>query len=136
MNNIQIVTTLRSEYPKDTQARAVLSLPPVRVLIGAATVMGRSCYGAGHVWAGRANFYLHDHDICNSPPDEAFIDMLAQNCRLAGPHFGLHLIVEDLCRGITTPPGQKRSQTNCGLFGIVIILVELVHSDPVALNLH
>ena len=39
-------------------------------------------------------------------------------------------------RGITTLPGQKRSQTNYGMFGIVIILVEWVHSDPVALNLH
>jgi len=41
-------------------------------------------YGAGHVWAGRANFYLHDHEICDSLPDEAFMDMLTQNCRLAG----------------------------------------------------
>ena len=35
------------------------------------------CYGngdgAGHVWAGRANFYLHNHEISDSPPDETFI---------------------------------------------------------------
>ena len=108
--------------------------------------MGTLMYGAGHVWAGHTNFYLHDHEICNSPPDEAFIDMLAQNCRLAGPHFPppaivevlqdyvtnfhkvrrLHLIVVDLWRpwNYNTIPGQKRSQTNCGLSGIVIILVE------------
>ena len=33
---------------------------------GAATVMGTLMYGAGHVWAGRANFYLHDHELCRS----------------------------------------------------------------------
>ena len=31
-------------------------------LLGAATVYAHVCMGAGHVWAGRANFYLHDHD--------------------------------------------------------------------------
>ena len=29
-------------------------------LIGAAAVMDTLMYGAEHVWAGRANFYLHD----------------------------------------------------------------------------
>ena len=47
--------------------------------LGAAAVMGTLMYGAGHVWAGRANFCLHDH------PDESFIDMLKQNCCLPGP---------------------------------------------------
>ena len=31
-------------------------------LLGAATVMGTLMYGAGHVWAGRAHFYLHCYD--------------------------------------------------------------------------
>jgi len=70
-------------------------------LIGAATVMGTLMYGAGHVWAGRANFYLHDHEIHHSPPDEAFIDMLTQNCRLAGPRFPPPAIVEVLQDYIT-----------------------------------
>ena len=56
-------------------------------LLGAVTVMGTLMYGAGHVWAGGANFYLHDHELCRSPPNESFIDMLKQNCCLAGPHF-------------------------------------------------
>ena len=43
--------------------------------------------GAGHVRAGRAHFYLHDHELFRSPPDESFIDMLKQNCCLSGPHF-------------------------------------------------
>ena len=29
-------------------------------LLEAATVMGTLMYGAGHVWAGHAHFYLHD----------------------------------------------------------------------------
>ena len=33
-------------------------------------------HAAHHVWAGRANFYLHDHEICQSPPNEVFIDIL------------------------------------------------------------
>ena len=32
-------------------------------LLGVATVMGTLMYGAGHVWAGRAHFYLHDHEL-------------------------------------------------------------------------
>ena len=32
-------------------------------LLGAATVMGTLMYGAGHVWAGRAHFYLHEHEL-------------------------------------------------------------------------
>ena len=31
-------------------------------LLGAATVMGTLMYGAGHVWAGHADFYLHDYE--------------------------------------------------------------------------
>ena len=31
-------------------------------------------YGAGHVWAGHAHFYLHDEELSRSPSDETFID--------------------------------------------------------------
>ena len=65
-------------------------------LLGAATVMGTLMYGAGHVWAGHAHFYLHDHELSRSPPDEAFIDLLKQNCCLSGPHFPPPAIVEAL----------------------------------------
>ena len=58
-------------------------------LLGAATVMGTLMYGAGHVWAGRAHFYLHDHELSRSPPDESFIDMLKQNCCPCGGLTGL-----------------------------------------------
>ena len=40
-------------------------------LIGAATVMGTLIYGALHGSAGRANFYLHDQDLCHFSPDDA-----------------------------------------------------------------
>ena len=36
---------------------------------------------------GRAHFYLHDHELSRSPPDESFIGLLKQNCCLSGPHF-------------------------------------------------
>ena len=82
-----------------TRARALcLIMGPLDMkgLLGAATVMGTLMYGAGHVWAGRANFYLHDNELCRSPPDASFIDMLKQNCCLAGPHFPPPAIVEVL----------------------------------------
>ena len=44
-------------------------------LLGAATVMGALMYGAGHVWEGHANFYLHEHDLARAPTDEEFIHM-------------------------------------------------------------
>ena len=82
-----------------TRARALcLIMGPLDMkgLLGAATVMGTLMYGAGHVWAGRAHFYLHDHELSRSPPDESFIDMLKQNCCLSGPHFPPPAIVEVL----------------------------------------
>ena len=81
-----------------TRARALcLIMGPLDMkgLLGAATVMGTLMYGAGHVWAGHAHFYLHDYELSRSPPDESFIDMLKQNC-LSGPHFPPPAIVEAL----------------------------------------
>ena len=82
-----------------TRARALcLIMGPLDMkgLLGAATVMGTLMYGAGHVWAGHAHFYLHDLELSRSPPDETFIDMLKQNCCLSGPHFPPPAIVEAL----------------------------------------
>ena len=82
-----------------TRARALcLIMGPLDMkgLLGAASVMGTLMYGAGHVWAGRALFYLHDHELSRSPPDGSFIDMLKQNCCLSGPHFPPPAIVEVL----------------------------------------
>ena len=82
-----------------TRARALcLIMGPLDMkgLLGAATVMGTLMYGAGHVWAGHAHFYLHDQELSRSPPDETFIDMLKQNCCLSGPHFPPPAIVEAL----------------------------------------
>ena len=80
-----------------TRARSLcLIMGPLDMkgLLGAATVMGTLMYGAGHVWSGRAHFYLHDHELARSPPDESFIDMLKQSCHLSGPHFPPPAIVE------------------------------------------
>ena len=82
-----------------TRARALcLSMGPLDMkgFLGAATVMGTLMYGAGHVWAAHAHFYLHDFELSRSPPDETFIDMLKQNCCLSGPHFPPPAIVEAL----------------------------------------
>ena len=82
-----------------TRARALcLIMGPLDMkgLLGAATVMGTLMYGAGHVWAGHAHFYLHDYELSRSPTDETFIDMLKQNCCLSGPHFPPPAIVEAL----------------------------------------
>ena len=82
-----------------TRARSLcLIMGPLDMkgLLGAATVMGTLMYGAGHVWAGQAHFYLHDGELSRSPPDETFIHMLQQNCCLSGPHFPPPAIVEAL----------------------------------------
>ena len=82
-----------------TRARSLcLIMGPLDMkgLVGAATVMGTLMYGAGHVWAGQAHFYLHDGELSRSPSDETFIQMLQQNCCLSGPHFPPPAIVEAL----------------------------------------
>ena len=82
-----------------TRARSLcLIMGPLDMkgLVGAATAMGTLMYGAGHVWAGHAHFYLHDGELSRSPSDETFIHMLQQNCCLSGPHFPPPAIVEAL----------------------------------------
>ena len=80
-----------------TRARSLcLIMGPLDMKGLLATVMGTLMYGAGHVWAGQAHFYLHDGELSRSPPDETFIHMLQQNCCLSGPHFPPPAIVEAL----------------------------------------
>ena len=93
---------------EEANARATVAITRARSLclimgpldmkgpLGAATVMGTLMYGAGHVWAGQAHFYLHDGELSRSPSDETFIHMLQQNCCLSGPHFPPPAIVEAL----------------------------------------
>ena len=65
-------------------------------LIGAATVIGSLMYGAGHVFAGKAHFYLHQGSLQESPTDTEFGRMLSQSCCLAAPHFPPLAIAEAL----------------------------------------
>ena len=92
---------LEEAYARATVTRAralclIMGRLDMKGLLGAATVMGTLMYGAGHVRAGHAHFYLHDHELSRSPLDESFIDMLKQNCCLSGPHFPPPAIVEAL----------------------------------------
>ena len=103
-----------------TRARALcLIMGPLDMkgLLGAATVMGTLMYGAGHVWAGHAHFYLHDLELSRSPPDETFIDMLKQNCCLSGPHFPPPAIVEALQDYVTHYHKVRRLQCWLGVAG-------------------
>eukprot|EP00434_Breviolum_minutum_P045969 symbB.v1.2.041340.t1/scaffold8076.1/size7842/1 len=93
-----------------TRARALcLIMGPLDMkgLLGAATVMGTLMYGAGHVWAGHAHFYLHDYELSRSPPDESFIDMLKQNCCLYVVYISLLLTCGG--HGSTILPGPEIS---------------------------
>ena len=60
-------------------------------LLGAATVMGTHVW-SGHVWAGRAHFYLHDHEL-SLPSWWVLHRMLEQNFCLSGPHFSPRYLV-------------------------------------------
>jgi len=60
-------------------------------------------YGAGHVWEGHANFYLHDHDLARAPP----------TC-LTHVHHIAPAQVQSFELGLTTMPllanaGEKRA---------------------------
>ena len=95
-----------------TRARAfclIMGPLDMKGLLGADTVMGTLMYGAGHVWAGHAHFYLHDYELSRSLPDESFIDMLKQNCCLSGPHF--------------PPPAMRRS---CKIMSLITRYVAYV----------
>ena len=53
-------------------------------------------YGAGHVFKGQANFYLHDDSLRNSPPDTEFGLLLDRSNCLTSPHLPPLVIVEAL----------------------------------------
>ena len=82
-----------------TRARSLcLIMGPLDMkgLLGATTVMGSLMYGAGHVWEGHANFYLHEHTLARAFSDEAFVQMLIADCCLTGPDFPPPAIMEVL----------------------------------------
>ena len=65
-------------------------------LLGAATVIGSLMYGAGHVFKGQANFYMHGGSFRNSPSDAEFgICWLGSNC-LTSPELPPLAIAEAL----------------------------------------
>lgn len=65
-------------------------------LMGAATVIGALMYGAGHAFAGKSHFYLHQGSLQMSPTDSDFGRMLAQGCSLDAPNFPPLAIAEAL----------------------------------------
>ena len=50
-----------------------------------AIMMRQSVLALVRARVGRVHFYLHDHELSRSPPDESFIGLLKQNCCLSGP---------------------------------------------------
>jgi len=65
-------------------------------LLGAATVIGSLMYGAGHVYKGQANFYLHRGSFGNSPPDAEFGQLLDRSNCLTSRHLPPLVIAEAL----------------------------------------
>lgn len=66
----------------------------VKGLLGAA-IRSLMC-GAGHVFNGHADFYLHHGTLRDSPSDEEFSYMLNQSCCLRAPHFPSLVVAEAL----------------------------------------
>lgn len=54
-------------------------------LLEAATVIESLMYGAGHVFKGIDNFYMHGGSFRNSPSDVEFGQLLARNNSLTSP---------------------------------------------------
>ena len=65
-------------------------------LLGAATVIGSLMYGAGHVFKGQANFYMHGGCFRNSPSDADFGHLLESSNCLTSPHLPPLAIAEAL----------------------------------------
>ena len=93
------------EQLEEAYARATVAIARARalcVLLGPLDmrgVMGTLMEWGGHVWAGEAHFYLHDHEL--TPPNKSFIDMLKINSCLSGLHFPPPAIVEALQEDVT-----------------------------------
>jgi len=82
-----------------TRARSlcvILGPLDMKGLLGAATVIGSLMYGAGHVFKGQANFYMHGGSFRNSPSDEDFGHLLEKNNSLTSPHLPPLAIAEAL----------------------------------------
>ena len=82
-----------------TRARSlcvILGPLDMRGLLGAATVIGSLMYGAGHVFKGQANFYLHESSFRASPSDAAFGELLARSNSLTSPDLPPLAIAEAL----------------------------------------
>ena len=65
-------------------------------LLGAATVIGWLMYGAGHVFKGEVNFYLHNDSLGNSPPDAEFGQLLDRSNCLSSQRLPPLVIAEAL----------------------------------------
>ena len=65
-------------------------------LFGAATVIGSLMYGAGHVFKGQANFYMHEGSFRNSPSDADFGQLLERSNCLTSPYLPPLAIAEAL----------------------------------------
>ena len=65
-------------------------------LLGAATVIGSLMYGAGHVFKGQANFYMHGGSFRNSPSDADFGQLLEKSNCLTSPYLPPLAIAEAL----------------------------------------
>ena len=88
-----------------TRARSlcvILGPLDMKGLLGAATVIGSLMYGAGHVFKGQANFYMHGGSFRNSPSDADF-GHLQDNVSHWYKIRRLHLVIVDTwSRGSTT----------------------------------
>ena len=73
-----------------TRARSlciIMRPQDMKALLGAATVIGS--HGAGHVFKGQVNFYLHDDSLGNSPPNTEFGQLLSGDSSTATPQITL-----------------------------------------------
>ena len=84
---------------------------PRRPFISRKPMIRQSALALVRALVGRAHFYLHDHELSRSPPDESFIGLLKQNCCLSGPHFRPPAIVEVLQNYVTNYHKVRRLQS-------------------------
>ena len=71
-------------------------------LLGAATVIGSLMYGAGHVFKGQANFYLHDGSLGNSPSDADFGRLLDRSNSLSSQYLPPLLVIAEALQDFIT----------------------------------
>ena len=109
---------------KTTPLPSTLALPEDEQMVQLEEAYARATVdGYAHVWSWArvgwtCHFYLHDHELSRSPPDESFIDMLKQNCCLSGPHFPPPAIVDVLQDYVTNYHKVRRLH-------LIVTLVDL-----------